>query len=289
MEIQNDFPTNPEEQFTVRTLVNPSADIHFHPEIELLLVKSGTIEVTVGDMSAALSAGDIAAVGRFEPHMVGTPRQAVVKVVSIPVRKIPDFVSAFRNKTFSRPFLIKGKTNIGRLIDRLENVSGSGNQLLIKGYAYLILGRAIEFLGLTEREFRRGGSSAVVREMLACMDEHFTEDISVEQIAADLGYNKDYLSRVFNEAIGMGFCRYLNNMRVKYAIHLISTTDISAERIAEMSGFGSTHTFYDCFGDACGCTPGEYRKKLKKSTNKKENVNKFQVSADSDRQIQKKS
>lgn len=244
------------DRFNVRTLHNPVSECHFHSQIELLYVESGRIAVTVGDSECLLGAGGLAAVGSFELHSVRVVAESTVKVVSISARKIADFQAIFRNKTFGRPFCIDDHSEFGELIERLEAATESVNSLAAKGYAYILIDKAIELLGTAVISEKIG----VAREMLSYMDEHFAEPLSLEQIAADLGYNRDYLSRVFSSTVGGGFCRYLNMLRVNYAVQLIITTDLSAERISDMSGFGSVHSFYNSFRDVCGCTPGQYRK-----------------------------
>lgn len=245
------------DRFNVRTLRNPVSECHFHSQIELLYVESGSIAVTVGESECILGTGGLAAVGSFELHSVRAVTESIVKVVSISVRKIADFQAVFRNKTFGRPFCEDDHSEFGQLIERLEAATESSKGLAAKGYAYILIDKAIELLGTAVISEKIG----VAREMLSYMDEHFTENLSLEQIAADLGYNRDYLSRVFSSTVGGGFCRYLNLMRVNYAVQLITTTELSAERISDMSGFGSVHSFYNSFRDVCRCTPGQYRKR----------------------------
>lgn len=266
MENRFEIPQTENDRFSVRTLQNPVSDCHYHSQIELLYIEHGSISVTVGNNEATLCDGGLAAVGSFELHGVRALAPSVVKVVSIPVRKIADFQAVFRKKTFARAFCTENTAEFGELIDRLETATEKDKTLSAKGYAYILLDKATELLGLVTLDESAGEGSGVVREMLSYMDEHFTEDLSLEQIAADLGYNRDYLSRVFNGAVGTGFCRYLNYMRINYATRLIATTELSAERISDMSGFGSVHSFYNSFREVCGCTPGQYRRRVEKRT-----------------------
>lgn len=262
MELLREKQSGNAEQLDVTTLVNPRIECHFHSEIELLYVESGNVDVYVGDKHARLCEGNFAAIGCFEFHNISSDGDAFVRQITIPVRKISDFFSIFKNKSFTTPFF-KGLDNgFGKLIGELERASEENNQLSVKGYAYLLIGKTVELLGVSEIRPRSDGIPSVVCEMLYYIDEHFTDDLSLDRVASDLGYNKDYLSRVFNEALGKGFCKYLNHIRIRYATRLISTTDLSAERISDMSGFGSTHTFYDFFRDVNGCTPGEFRKRI---------------------------
>ena len=53
------------------------------------------------------------------------------------------------------------------------------------------------------------------------IQEHYTENISLENIAQELSFHPNYISRIFKEEFGENFIDYLTNYRIELAKGLI--------------------------------------------------------------------
>ncbi len=239
-------------------------EAHFHSNIEVMYVEKGTLEVSVNGEKRHLPKGSVAVAESYAVHSLSASADAEIRVAIIPVIRVPDFSLMHRNLTFATPFLEPGPAGeeIGGLFRAYTRMSEHRSPMVAKGFAYLLLGMLTDALGTVPATPRAKDGVAVVGQMLRYMDEHYTERLTMEMLAGELGYHKDYLSRVFNETIHTGFCRYLSTMRLRYAVQLIRTTDLSLEEIADRAGFGNPHSFYDIFRDTYACTPGQYRKRI---------------------------
>ena len=237
---------------------------HFHSNIEIIYVKKGSLEMSVGGEKRTLTRDSVAVAESYVVHSLSASKDAVICVAIIPVVRIPDFSLVHRNLSFAGSFLepCAESLAIGKLFENYKDLSVHGNPMIGKGFAYILLGMLTDALGTVAAGGRSKDGVAAVGQMLRFMDEHYTERITLEKIATELGYHKDYLSRVFNETIETGFSKYLNTMRLRYAVQLIRTTDLSLEEIADRSGFGNPHSFYDFFKESYDCTPGTYRKRI---------------------------
>ena len=51
--------------------------------------------------------------------------------------------------------------------------------------------------------------SSRVRKAIRFIHDHFGEDISVQDAADRLGFNGEYLNKLFKREVGQGFSRYL--------------------------------------------------------------------------------
>lgn len=253
-----------DNRIIINQVRNRSFSAHFHSNIEIMYVKSGTADITVGSERRLLTEGSIAVAESYVAHSLSVDEQSVLYVAIIPVIRIPDFSLAHRNLSFAESFLeaCEESSAVGQLFENYLNLSMHTNPMIGKGFAYILLGMLTDALGTVSASGRTKDGAAVVGMMLRYMDEHYTEHITLEKIALELGYHKDYLSRVFNETIEMGFSRYLNTMRLRYAVQLLRTSDHSLEEIADQSGFGNPHSFYDLFKETYHCTPGVYRKRI---------------------------
>ena len=86
-------------------------------------------------------------------------------------------------------------------------------------------------------------------------------DLNRDQLAAELGTNKLYLSNAISQHEGLTFSEYLNRWRLEYARQMLLTDHTSKiEAIAVMSGFNSVRTFYRLFQRYYQLTPTEFRR-----------------------------
>ena len=89
-------------------------------------------------------------------------------------------------------------------------------------------------------------------------------DLDRLRLAQLLGTNEHYITDAISAcANGKSVSGFLNDYRLRYASHLLATTDNSATLIAELSGF-SRSSFFRVFSDAYGMSPSDYRKVAKK-------------------------
>jgi transcriptional regulator GlxA family with amidase domain len=81
-------------------------------------------------------------------------------------------------------------------------------------------------------------------------------------VARASGYSRDHFSQLFKTQQGVTFERYVFRLRLDRARELLTGTDLSVTRVAELSGFGSTQYLCRVFRRALGSTPLAYRRRL---------------------------
>lgn len=92
------------------------------------------------------------------------------------------------------------------------------------------------------------------------IDEHYTEDISLESVADVFEINKFYLAKIFKDEYGMPIGNYIRYMRISKAKSLLRFTKMKIEKIGEECGVEDPNYFSRIFKKTEGITPGEYRK-----------------------------
>lgn len=95
--------------------------------------------------------------------------------------------------------------------------------------------------------------------MLDYIRANFASPLSVEVLAAQFGYNKSYLCRLFKHRMGKTLISYCTELRVYYACQQLTGTDYPIKRIAAECGFGSEKYFMRQFKAQTGMTPTTYR------------------------------
>ena len=130
-------------------------------------------------------------------------------------------------------------------------------QMQIKGYFLILLGRLFEKLKLVEADPRELQTVNLILNF--CM-QHYNERLLLEDVAQALHINKYYISHLFGEKLGMGFGDYVRSLRITQACRLLEKPEISITNVAYGVGFSSTRTFNRTFIKYVGMTPREYRK-----------------------------
>lgn len=93
------------------------------------------------------------------------------------------------------------------------------------------------------------------------IDNHFKENLSLDQLARLAHVNKYYLAHAFRREFGTSPISYLISRRVEESRFLLRETDHSLSLIAQMLGFSSPSYFSQCFRRVEGVSPIEYRRR----------------------------
>lgn len=103
--------------------------------------------------------------------------------------------------------------------------------------------------------------SIAVRKAMKYMNEYYSEPISLTEVADYVALSSEYLSKIFKEETGIKFVVYLNNLRLKAAVHLLEETNLKVYEIAEKVGYSNMSYFSTVFKKNFGKNPFEYRNK----------------------------
>ena len=92
------------------------------------------------------------------------------------------------------------------------------------------------------------------------INEHFAEDLTLEDVASLAGFSKYHFTRLFKQYADTSFYKYLNQKRIAHAKNLLINQHLSVIEVALQSGFSNLSSFLRMFKLATGCTPTEFRK-----------------------------
>lgn len=84
--------------------------------------------------------------------------------------------------------------------------------------------------------------------------------ISMEQLAYQMNYTPQYVSRKFKEQMGCSPLDYTIRLRIDLARNLLCDTEATLQEIAAYVGYPDTVYFNRMFKKQTGITPGEYRR-----------------------------
>ena len=91
-------------------------------------------------------------------------------------------------------------------------------------------------------------------------EENYRNPITLADAARDAFVSPSYLSGLFKSCTGMNFTAYVQELRLRRAVTLLTETDDSISAIASACGFASPNYFKDVFRRVIGMPPTEYRR-----------------------------
>lgn len=83
--------------------------------------------------------------------------------------------------------------------------------------------------------------------------------VTVAEVAAYVGLNENYFSRLFAKEVGIPVSRYILKRKLEVAQNMLKYSDYSCSQVSELLCFTSQSHFIDRFRKECGMTPLQYR------------------------------
>lgn len=104
----------------------------------------------------------------------------------------------------------------------------------------------------------------LVKSVERIIKERFSEQIGIDQIAAELGVTPNYLSTLFKKYTHITFTKYITDIRMTRALDLLKETGINVKNTAELLGYSSSRHFARLFREYFDVSPSEYIQKCRK-------------------------
>ena len=227
---------------------------HIHPTAEILLVTKGELTVHIlGKDDEKIPEGSAALLFPFQSHAYDRPEGTEYFRFSFSPSLLQAFFAPNQNNIGERSTFPINLSEYEPFFDTVR--AGSITYYKVKGFLYNIIGDYTRSVPLTKKHV----DDNVLNKVIAYIDEHKSERVTMSDTAAALGYNEKYLSRVINDSAGFGFSTLLSTLRMEAASYLLKNTSRTIVDIAIECGFGSERNFYRTFKEHTGFTPNEYR------------------------------
>ncbi len=110
-------------------------------------------------------------------------------------------------------------------------------------------------------EYSVSVKNQLIENAIAYMNEHYSEDISLSEIASHVGFTPNYFSAYFKNVTGEKVVDYLTKIKLEKAKEFLLNPTMSMATICEKVGYKSITHFYKLFKKYMNMTPAEYRNK----------------------------
>lgn len=107
---------------------------------------------------------------------------------------------------------------------------------------------------------RNGPNINPVNKTKKYIDNHISEEITMNEIAKNVHLNSDYLTRVFRKEVGVSITRYIIIRKMDRARQFLLETDKSIGEIAREVGYFNYSSFYKTFIKLVGMSPQAFKK-----------------------------
>ena len=97
------------------------------------------------------------------------------------------------------------------------------------------------------------------------VDFYVEHPFSLDMLCSDFNYSKNHLIHVFREKFGKTPYQYYCEVKIETAKRYLQDSSMCIGEIADLLAFSDRQYFASCFRKAVGCSPREYRNRVRKS------------------------
>lgn len=105
---------------------------------------------------------------------------------------------------------------------------------------------------------RKDYKNHIVTNVKKYINEHISEHLTLNEVAAVFGISPNYLSQLFSKYNDTGFSEHINICKINEAKRLFEDGNLKVYEVAEMLGFESAFYFSKVFKKLEGVSPTEY-------------------------------
>lgn len=160
------------------------------------------------------------------------------------------------------PDSLEGRYEIQHELSHIARGSEASSMELM-GHMYLLMDQLRKHS--TSRKQMQGGKLGefYVREAMNYIEQNYTRDIKIEDIARRCGLERSYFGKVFKKVLGQSPQEFLIRFRMAKASDMLITTNRSVGDIGEAVGYPNLLHFSRAFKSIYGVSPRDYRQNHK--------------------------
>lgn len=229
--------------------------LHFHKNYEFIYVMHGSAACSVNGKTKVVREGQFAVCLSNEIHSIKSIDNSKVWIGVFSEDFIHEFAKCHKGKT-GEDFVFECSDSLmAYLLDNLikDNLS---NVFVIKSCLYALCAAYLQQITLKESV---GKDMSVMGEIVDFVEKNYKTNVSLKTLAASLGYEYCYFSKLFNRLFSMSFNDYINTYRFNEACSLLTASDLAVTEIVYESGFQSVRSFNNTFKKLSGVSPTCWR------------------------------
>ena len=247
---------------------------HYEFCYQIVMVLDGRVRYQIGESSYEVAPGEIVILNALEEHYLEVleyPYERYVLQMNTEFFqkevRVPEIISLFIRRPANFHHVIKPSVScrdeVMKCISELEKEYEGNEKFREKMMGSLLRHMFIRLYRDCEETLPAESTNSHLKmafRIREYLEQHYTEHVTVGDIAEKLSFSADHVSRIFRQAMGYGINEYIITLRLFKAKALLSQTDKSVSAIAEECGYSDVNFFTKQFKSKVGSTPRQFRK-----------------------------
>lgn len=237
---------------------------HMHPYCHMLHIVRGSVRFVVDNKTHILNAGDSILIPKDTNHAFYNDSTEHAEYLEIKFSQVNPYSISLNEK--KKVFVTSNELAGGLFKQILKEYSHFDNRAEHAAESYLDA-----LLNLLDEEKRSQANqsfkyiiaddfSELSQNVIRYLEEHYSEPVSLDELANAMDHNKSYLCVAFKKDTQLTILDCLNTIRIRRAAELIVYSEYNLTQVAEACGFASTSHFNRVFLKYVGITPGQCRR-----------------------------
>lgn len=261
----------------------------WHPEIEIIIVNHGNIRFSTHESQILLSAGQGVIINANVIHSLES-LESTANCSMYSTTFDPDFLFGKNNTQLLEKYKdpVTTNKNFHYLVldeddtvqaELLEQINGVIADNLIKNFGYELSTKArlcsfwIKLCSaIIPSDISRKSKKSIsldetrVKDIISFIENHYRRKITLDEIAECANLSKSECCRCCKRVLNVTPVEYLMRYRIFMATSILKDeekSNVSFSELSTMVGFNNASYFNKVFREYIGCTPSQYKKKLK--------------------------
>ncbi len=247
---------------------------HFHEDVEILTVKSGSMAYSVNGKTLVLHEGDTIFVNSNQIHYSMAISDEIATYVifvvhpSILTTSVAIEMKAIRPITDNPdiPYVRFRYVNefteaIRNIMLELPAVRHDPFEITMRFFhIWDIIRKQTACYGLNSEEITAEPHMKYFKTMMHYISEHYCSGVTLDDIAASAGISKSLCNSVFKRYVGESPITYLMRFRARKVAEYLKGRQMTLSEIASLTGFNGVSYMSETFKRFFGMSPREYKK-----------------------------
>ncbi len=255
-----------------------------HPFPEIIYLTEGSVVLLIDEKEYELHAGQMIIYAPNAYHDFGSSPSGTARAYILSFNAVSEILSLLYNRVIS--LTAKQKQTLSDIIDvgcesfcdrpKEETSAGMRPKERTETHTLWRLKKHLEFFltdvyeSISDSSYpddrRDVSKDEEFRIAEAFIKAHFTEPLSVMEIASACSMSVSKLKSLFHEKTGGGPINYKTCLRIEEAKRMIDTSTMNFTEISDELGFISIHYFSRLFKKVTKMTPSQYAKRKNRAS-----------------------
>ena len=260
-------------------------NMHSHDFWELSYVYEGRGTHYTQDTVLPIREKEFLFISPDTEHCIVSPSKengALVRVCNVLVRKayMDKIIKKYREldcfadydftKMLGKPFCLQLSDDsrivynqVMAIAHEYNHLSEGSSDIIENCMINLLIYTARLYKARTEKKQAADNKNEALDEIIKYIRSNFGGNLSLDFLAEQAHMSREYLSRKFKSYTGTNLSDFIAEVRIDRAKQLLRSSAHSVTDICAYCGYTSLGNFQRFFKKLVGCSPSEYRKKMK--------------------------